>query len=193
MAETVGTSEMDSLSGQILIAMPGMRDPRFHRTIVYLCAHSEDGAMGLIVNKPAETLCLGDLYKRIGMEIGAAKAREAVRYGGPVETGRGFVLHSADYYADDATLSVDGKVSMTATLDILQAMAEGEGPAQAMVALGYSGWAPGQLEGEIARNGWLYCAADEALIFDTTYATKWDRAMAKIGVDPTLLSTGGSA
>ncbi|WP_285670541.1 YqgE/AlgH family protein [Paralimibaculum aggregatum] len=191
--ETGPAVRTDFLAGQLLIAMPGMQDPRFHKTVVYLCAHSDDGAMGLIVNKPAETLALKDLFERLSIPATGEIATERVRFGGPVETGRGFVLHSADYHSENATLKVDDETSMTATLDILHAMAEDQGPERAMVALGYSGWAPGQLEAEIQRNGWLYCAPDEELLFDADNETKWTRAMAKIGVDPALLSTGGRA
>lgn len=183
----------DFLTGQLLIAMPGMRDPRFHRTLVYLCAHSADGAMGLIVNKPAESLALKDLFERLSIPAGPGIGQARVRFGGPVETGRGFVLHSADYRAEDATLEVDAETSMTATLDILHAMAREEGPGRAMVALGYAGWAPGQLEQEIQMNGWLYCAPDAELLFGEACEEKWERALAKIGVDPALLAAGGRA
>lgn len=193
MKASSDTSRSDFLDGQILIAMPGMRDPRFHRTLVYLCAHSEDGAMGLIVNKPAETLVLRDLFGRLGIEIEGRTGDQAVRFGGPVETGRGFVLHSADYHAEDATMRVDRDTSMTATVDILHAIAEEEGPAQAVVALGYAGWSPGQLEAEIQRNGWLYCPPDPVLLYGTENDDKWDQAMAMIGVDPSHLASGGSA
>ena len=181
------------LDGQILIAMPGMEDPRFQRSLVYLCAHSEDGAMGLIVNKTADDLVWKDLFGKLGIPIGSYNAPKPVHYGGPVETGRGFVLHSSDYHSDDATMKVDEATSMTATIDILQAMAMGRGPDKAIVALGYAGWAPGQLEGELQMNGWLLCTPDEDLLFGDEDEAKWDRALAKIGVDPRLLSTGGHA
>ncbi|MEM0924042.1 MAG: YqgE/AlgH family protein [Pseudomonadota bacterium] len=188
-----GSTDAQFLEGQILIAMPGMRDPRFHRTLVYLCAHSADGAMGLIVNKPAETLSVGDLYERLDIPHAPGGAEEPVRFGGPVETGRGFVLHSADYHAPDATLRVDEETSMTATLEILYQMADGKGPRQRIVALGYAGWAAGQLEEELQMNGWLLCVPDRELLFGSDDAAKWDRAMAKLGIDPSVLSTGGSA
>jgi putative transcriptional regulator len=187
------------LDGRILIAMPGMQDPRFHRSLVYLCAHSADGAMGLIVNKRAGDLELKDLFGKLGIPIsreptGSGIAREPVHYGGPVETGRGFVLHSSDYHSDDATMQVDDDTSMTATLDILHAMANDRGPDHAIIALGYAGWAPGQLEAELQANGWLACPADEGLLFDTDEDSKWDKALAKIGVHPAMLSpTGGRA
>lgn len=181
------------LDGQVLIAMPGMRDPRFHKTLVYLCAHSADGAMGLIVNKPAETLTLSDLFERLDIAHDPQVGGETVRFGGPVETGRGFVLHSADYHAPAATLKVDEETSMTATLEILHLMATGDGPRDQMVALGYAGWAAGQLEGELQANGWLLCPPDHDLLFGNENDTKWDRAMAKLGIDPRLLSSGGTA
>ncbi|MEM9736590.1 MAG: YqgE/AlgH family protein [Pseudomonadota bacterium] len=190
---THALTESHFLEGQMLIAMPGMRDPRFHRTVIYLCAHSADGAMGLIVNKPAETLKLSDLFERLEIPHVTPRAEDIVRFGGPVETGRGFVLHSSDYYAPEATLKVDPETSMTATLEILYQLAEGRGPERAIVALGYAGWSPGQLEGELQQNGWLSCGPDGDLLFGEDNGGKWDRAMAKIGVDPTSLSTGGRA
>jgi putative transcriptional regulator len=184
----------DFLDGQMLIAMPGMQDPRFHRSLVYLCAHSADGAMGLIVNKTADGLKLKDLFGKLGIPIGGGIALRPVHYGGPVETGRGFVLHSSDYFSDDATLQVDDGTSMTATLDILHAMASDRGPHHAIVALGYAGWAPGQLEAELQANGWLACPADEELLFGADEEAKWDRALAKLGIHPAMLSaTGGRA
>lgn len=189
-----GTNVAEFLDGQILIAMPGMQDPRFHRSLVYLCAHSQDGAMGIIVNKRADDLKLKDLFAKLGIPVSKGIARDAVHYGGPVESGRGFVLHSSDYHSDDATMHVDDTTSMTATLDILHAMAADKGPARAIVALGYAGWAPGQLEAELQANGWLACAADEDLLFSTDETSKWDKALAKIGVHPAMLSpTGGRA
>ncbi len=190
-AEPTGAEFLD---GQILIAMPGMQDPRFHRSLVYLCAHSADGAMGLIVNKRADDLKLKDLFGKLGIPIGGGIARKPVYYGGPVEMGRGFVLHSSDYHSDDATMQVDDGTSMTATLDILHAMATDCGPDRAIIALGYAGWAPGQLEAELQANGWLACPADEALLFGTDEDSKWDKALAKLGVHPAMLSpTGGRA
>jgi len=189
-----GTPEPDFLSGQILIAMPGMQDPRFQRSLIYLCAHSADGAMGLIVNKTADGLKLKDLFGKLDIPIGGGIASAPVHYGGPVEIGRGFVLHSSDYCSDDATLQVDAGTSMTATLDVLHAMASDHGPHHAIVALGYAGWAPGQLEVELQQNGWLACPADEELLFGVDADAKWDRALAKLGIDPAMLSsTGGRA
>jgi putative transcriptional regulator len=185
--------EASFLDGQVLIAMPGMQDPRFARAVVYLCAHSAEGAMGLIVNKRADDLVWRDLFKRLGIPIGSFHAPRPVHYGGPVETGRGFVLHTSDYHAEDATLKVDNRISMTATLDVLQAMGTGRGPDNAIVALGYAGWAPGQLESELQMNGWLLCEPDEELVFGEDDNAKWDRALKKIGVDPSMLGAGGHA
>ncbi len=191
------STEAEFLDGQILIAMPGMQDPRFHRSLVYLCAHSADGAMGMIVNKRADDLKLKDLFGKLGIPIGSGPsglATTPVHYGGPVEMGRGFVLHSSDYHSDDATMQVDDATSMTATLDILHAMATDRGPDHAIIALGYAGWAPGQLEAELQANGWLACPADETLLFGADEDSKWDRALAKLGVHPAMLSpTGGRA
>jgi putative transcriptional regulator len=189
-----GTGGADFLDGQMLIAMPGMRDPRFHRSLIYLCAHSTDGAMGIIVNKRADDLKLEDLFEKLGIPAGEMVPGTPVHFGGPVETGRGFVLHSSDYRADDSTMKVDDGTSMTATLDILHAMAGNRGPERAIVALGYAGWSPGQLEAELQANGWLACPADQDLLFSPDEDTKWDKALAKLGVHPAMLSaTGGRA
>ncbi len=180
--------EFDSyLVGQLLIAMPGMRDPRFARTVVYICAHSPEGAMGLVINRVLDSLTFDELLDQLGIEGTALRPSVAVHFGGPVETGRGFVLHSPDY-RQDGTLSVADDVSLTATVDILRAIALGEGPRHHLLALGYAGWGPGQLDGEIRANGWLNVTADEQLVFNTDLESKWDLAMAKIGIDPRMLS-----
>ncbi|MBK0397924.1 YqgE/AlgH family protein [Limibaculum sp. M0105] len=182
------------LDGQILIAMPSMRDPRFERSLVYLCAHSAEGAMGIVINREAGELTLSDLFGTLEIPIGAALRAVHVRYGGPVEPGRGFVLHSSDYESPEATMQVDEEISMTATLDILHAMGAGHGPRDAIVALGYAGWAPGQLEDELRNNGWLTCNADRELLFGDEQAPKWERALAKLGISASMLvSPGGSA
>lgn len=186
-------TESPYLEGKLLAAMPSMGDPRFSQSLVYLCAHSAEGAMGLIVNKRAETLTLTDLFGKIGIPIGDVLGSQPVHYGGPVETGRGFVLHSSDYHASDATMRIDEGTSMTATLDVLQAMADERGPAQAIVTLGYAGWAPGQLEMELQGNGWLAVDPDPDLLFGPADQEKWRQALAKLGVDPAFLTTGGSA
>ncbi|MGH6854486.1 MAG: YqgE/AlgH family protein [Aestuariivirga sp.] len=176
--------------------MPGMVDPRFFHSVIYVCVHSESGAMGIMINKIAPMMNFGDLVSRLDILSGhdGGKVPEdvmamAVQFGGPVEPGRGFVLHTSDYFSADASLPVTSRIALTATLDILRAMAKGEGPKRAMLALGYSGWAPGQLEDEIQHNGWLHCAADEELLFGTPHEDKYHRALAKIGVDPAMLSS----
>lgn len=176
------------LTGQILIAMPGMIDPRFGQSVVFICAHSTDGAMGLILNKPTGDLQLFDLLQQLEMTPSATARARPVHFGGPVETGRGFVLHEATYRPALPSLKVVGGFALTATLDILEDMAAGGGPESAIVALGYAGWGPGQLEGEIAQNGWLVCDADHALVFGTPNAQKWEAALASLGISPLTLS-----
>lgn len=183
------------LDGQMLIAMPTMRDERFARSVIYVCAHSSDGAMGIVVNQTATNLAFPDLLVQLDIipedqKIMLPASTSAVRVlrGGPVETGRGFVLHSSDFYIENSTLPIDEGICLTATLDILKAMATGDGPANAVLALGYAGWGAGQLENEIQANGWLHCPADQDLIFGADLETKYDRAMRKIGIDPSMLS-----
>lgn len=189
-----GQEEVSGLSGKLLIAMPGMGDPRFEKTVIFMCAHSEDGALGLVINRRAEEVSQKDLFSQLNIDLSPQASHCDIHYGGPVETGRGFVLHSSDYHADEATLEVDDDVSMTATVDILKAIASGTGPRHAMIALGYAGWSGGQLEGELQRNGWLTCAADPELIFSRNDDEKWAAALRKLGVDPSLLSAeGGTA
>lgn len=184
----------ESLTGKILIAMPGMGDPRFEHSVVYLCAHSDEGAMGLIVNKPAHDLSFRDLLEQLGIPRGDSLRPISVNFGGPVEHGRGFVLHTADYDGNESTLKVDERFGMTATLDILEDLSLGCGPKSCLLALGYAGWGPGQLEEELQRNGWLTCDADAELLFDEDADSKWTRALKKLGIDPRLLSaTGGRA
>jgi putative transcriptional regulator len=184
------------LDGQMLIAMPSMGDDRFARSVIYVCAHSSEGAMGIIVNQPAAHISFGDLLVQLDV-IPAADAiqlptrAEGVRVlkGGPVDTQRGFVLHSSDFFIENSTLPIDEGVCLTATLDILKAIARGEGPRSAILALGYAGWAPGQLEEEIQHNGWLHCAADAELIFGQDVGGKYERALKKIGIDLGMLSS----
>jgi putative transcriptional regulator len=186
------------LDGQLLVAMPVMSDPRFARSVIYMCAHSEEGAMGLIINQRASHISFPDLLERLGIvsaeDDSAISGNMSIHVGGPVETGRGFVLHSSDYFADDSTLPIEDGVCLTATIDILRAIAAGHGPNRALLALGYAGWSPGQLESEIHANGWLNCPADPDLIFGPNLETKYSRAMAKIGIDPShLVSDAGHA
>jgi putative transcriptional regulator len=175
-------------TGQVLIAMPGMDDPRFERSVIYMVSHSDKGAMGLIVNKPNMKLRFTDLLQQMSIETGAQTPEIPVHFGGPVEHGRGFVLHSRDYVSDISTLEVDGEFGMTATQDILEDIARGEGPASAMMALGYAGWAPGQLEQEIGHNGWLTSVATPELIFAQSPEDQWQEALKLIGVDALALS-----
>ena len=175
------------ISGQFLIAMPGMRDERFFKTVIYMCAHTEEGAMGLVLNQVMDSLSFPDLLEQLGIDEGNAGESVPIHFGGPVEAGRGFVLHSAEYQ-QDATLEVDDGVALTATVDILKAIARGYGPRQSLLALGYAGWGPGQLDDEIRANGWLQAPADHELIFGGDQETKWERSIAKIGIDPRMLS-----
>ena len=175
------------LTGQLLIAMPTMRDKRFERTVIYMCAHNSDGAMGLVVNRLVGSVTFPDLLRQLGVDAPEVKQEIRVHFGGPVESGRGFVLHSMDYQ-HDSTLQVAGEVSLTATVDILQDIAKGDGPRRSLLALGYAGWGPGQLDTEIQANGWLTVAADEGLVFDDDLESKWERAIGKLGIDLSLLS-----
>ena len=176
------------LEGQLLLAMPNIGDPRFERTAIYLCSHSADGAMGLVVNRSIQNLTFRQLLDQLGIEVSEPIADIPIHAGGPVETGRGFVLHSADY-VQDTTLIVSETVALTATVDVLRAIAQGEGPRHHILALGYAGWAAGQLETEIQANGWLSVRADEEILFNTELEDKWPRAMAMLGVDLSMLST----
>jgi putative transcriptional regulator len=177
------------LTGQLLIAMPQMTDPRFEHGVVYMCAHNADGAMGLVVNKLVESLTFTDLLRQMELEIGPGDLdqRIQVHFGGPVESARGFVLHTPDYLSE-ATMKVSDDFAMTATIDVLRSIASGGGPDKAILALGYAGWAPGQLDTEIQNNGWLHVAADHSLVFGRDHDDKWRSAVAKVGVDPSLLS-----
>ncbi|MEP2028557.1 MAG: YqgE/AlgH family protein [Paracoccaceae bacterium] len=184
------------LTGKLLIAMPGMAGSGFDHSVIYICAHSDDGAMGLIINKPAEDVRMVDLVEQleISTESETALHDTPVCIGGPVEQGRGFVLHSPEYNSRIHTLEVDGLFSMTATLDVLEDIASGEGPARSLLMLGYSGWAAGQLEDEISRNGWLIGPASPELVFGAPIEDKWGLALRSIGVDPIGLSaTAGRA
>nr|WP_307730351.1 YqgE/AlgH family protein [Alsobacter ponti] len=182
------------LDGQLLLAMPGMPDERFSRAVIYVCAHSPEGAMGLIINQPAPNIEFPALLEQLeitpkSIRLPASAEHFPVLRGGPVETGRGFVLHSSDFFIDRSTLPIDEGICLTATIDILRAIANGEGPRQAVLALGYAGWGAGQLESEMHENGWLHCPPDPDLVFDGRFDTKYDRALRKIGIDPAMLST----
>lgn len=176
-----------TLTGKLLVAMPGMRDPRFAKSVIYMCAHSSDGAMGLVVNQALSTLSFPDLLTQLGIEASSVTQRIRVHVGGPVESGRGFILHSSEY-RQHGTLVVDDCFALSATIDILKAMARGDGPRRSLLALGYAGWGPGQLDVEMKANGWLHVTSDEDLVFGLDLESKWGRAMAKLGIDPRMLS-----
>jgi len=180
---------MNTLAGQLLVAMPQMTDPRFARSVVYLCAHSEeDGTMGLVVNKTIDSLTMEHLFSQLNLDPRPDGRDRPVHFGGPVEPGRGFVLHTPDY-REEATLEVGDEFCVTATLDILRAIGRGKGPSRNLLALGYAGWAPGQLDAEIHANGWLSVPADTELVFDPELGGKWERALGKLGVSLSMLST----
>src|ERR1700749_4613199 len=183
------------LDGQLLIAMPVMGDPRFERSVIYMCAHSSEGAMGIMVNRPAGSIDFPELLSQLNIikkadQIKLPESAETMKVlsGGPVDTGRGFVLHSSDFYLANATLPIDDQICLTATVDILKAIANGKGARHAILALGYAGWGPGQLENEIQGNGWLHCDADADLVCGDDVGDKYSRALRKIGVDPGMLS-----
>lgn len=188
-SQTGDQSTVTSLAGQLLVAMPSMQDPRFQRSVILMCAHNEEGAMGIVVNKLIDELSFLELMQQLNISIssGGFGNRTDVHFGGPVEVGRGFVLHSPDYM-EAGTLMIGGEFALTATLDVLRAIGRGEGPARSLLALGYSGWGPGQLDAEIQANGWLTVAPDEDIVFGPGLADKWERALAKLGVHPLMLS-----
>lgn len=176
------------LTGKFLVAMPGMGDPRFDRGVVLICAHSGEGAMGLIVNKPLQDLSLARLLEHLEIPLSPEGRDIRVHFGGPVERGRGFVLHSRDYRSEATTMAIAGGYGMTATLDVLEALARGEGPHRALLAMGYAGWGPGQLEAEIARNDWLTTEGEPGLVFSEDDRGKWSAALRGMGIDPLTLS-----
>lgn len=177
----------NSLAGQLLIAMPTMQDTRFTRSVIYICSHSPSGAMGLIVNRLFGEANFESLLEQLSIEMTSETPDLLVHFGGPVETGRGFILHSSEFM-QEGTVRIDDNVSLSATVDILQAIAKGKGPQRLMMALGYAGWGAGQLDAEMKANGWLTAPADDTLLFDNDLDTKWERALAKIGITPLLLS-----
>lgn len=185
---TASTPADDHLTGKLLVAMPGMTDERFARSVIYVCAYSDQGAMGLVVNRVAESVPFPSIIEQLHIDAAIDVTATPVHVGGPVESSRGFVLHSADYIRD-STLVIDQDFALTATVDILKAMAAGGGPRQRVFALGYAGWAPGQLDQEIQRNGWLVVPASAAIVYGTDNAGKWAKAMQALGIDPGRLST----
>jgi putative transcriptional regulator len=186
-AERDGTVAAGYLGGQILVAMPGMQDSRFSHAVICLCAHSADGAMGIVLNKPLDKLSFEDLLKQLEVEPLPPQRSVPLLAGGPVEGGRGFVLHTTDW-SSEGSLKVSDDLALTASVDILKAIASGGGPRQSVLALGYAGWGPGQLEEEIQRNTWLNVPADEALLFEGDVGAKWRLALGRLRIDPLLLS-----
>ena len=182
-----GGPESGYLTGQLLVAMPNMRDPRFEKTVIYMCVHNAEGAVGLVLNRQIESITFPDLLRQLEIETDDEAPQLPIHFGGPVETGRGFVLHSADY-GQTGTIMLGDLIGLTATVDILKDLAAHRGPRSSMLALGYAGWGPGQLDDEIQQNAWLNVPSDEDLVFDSRLDTKWSRAIAKLGIDPSLLS-----
>lgn len=176
-----------NLVGQLLVALPGMPDQRFSRAVIYIVTHGPEGTMGIIINKPQGNMHFADLLQQLDIPLSENTPSLTVMNGGPVESGRGFVLHDEDF-ALASTMSVESGVSLTSTVDVLRAVAHGHGPSRYLVALGYAGWQPGQLEEELQGNGWLTVPADPSLIFSTDIESKWDMALAKVGATPALLS-----
>ncbi len=176
------------LTGQLLVAMPGMADPRFARSVIYICSHGPSGAMGLVINRLFGEADFPMLLEQLNVKSTPDTPDMPVQFGGPVEMGRGFVLHSGDYL-HEGTTRIDEGVAVTATIEIIQDIANGKGPAKALMLLGYAGWGAGQLEEELKNNGWLTVGADEDILFGSALDTKWERAMAKIGISPSMLSS----
>lgn len=185
--ETLKSGGQDYLTGHLLVAMPTIGD-NFEKSVVYICAHSDDGAMGLVINKPVDHITFPELLDQLGIADDAPSNEIRVHYGGPVDPSRGFVLHSGDYFIENSTLQVSDQIGLTATVDVLRAIAEGSGPSSSILALGYAGWSAGQLENEIKANGWLSCPARMDLIFNSALDDKWDMALATLGADPARLS-----
>jgi putative transcriptional regulator len=180
-------SAADFLTGQLLIAMPAMADERFAQSVIYLCAHTPEGAMGLVLNRPLQRPKFDDLLRQLEVAPLPPARRIRLCAGGPLDNARGFVLHTTDW-TGEGSLRVDDAVALTASLDVLKAIAEGRGPREGLLALGYAGWGPGQLDAEIQQNAWLSVPADETIVFDADHDTKWRRALAKLNIDPLLLS-----
>lgn len=184
-------TQVTDLTGKLLLAMPSMGDTRFERAVVFMCMHSDEGAMGLVINKPAPDISFRALLKQLDINMKPGMPLPGLYIGGPVENGRGFVLHSTDYGRETGTLGVSDEIAMTATRDILNDIASGEGPRQVLTTLGYSGWGPGQLEGELQQNAWLTCDADMDLVFGTENNKKWEAGLKSLGISPLMLSAEG--
>lgn len=175
------------LDGKLLVAMPNMGDPRFQKAVILICAHSESGAMGILVNRSLDALSFDDLLEQLNIPKTDKNSHINIHFGGPVDTERGFVVHSTDILYD-TTLVIGEEMALTATIDMLKSIAGGSGPSSRFLALGYSGWGPGQLEREIQANGWLVVDPDPDIVFGSELESKWEVAMHKLGVDPRLLS-----
>lgn len=184
---------MASLTGKLLVAMPGIGDPRFARSVILVCAHSDDYAMGLVINKPIDDLRLPELLSQLDIDQDIQLPDSYVLNGGPVGTDRGFVVHSGDYFSDGATVDVGDDICMTATRDILKAMAGGGAPRKSAMTLGYAGWGPGQLEHELAENAWIVGQPHSDLIFGLEHAEKWERSLTLMGINPAHLHSGGGS
>lgn len=187
-SDMANLSDAGYLRGQILVAMPQMRDPRFDKSLILMCGHDSDGAMGIVFNKILTEMSFQDLIDQSDFQSEQQISDRPLYYGGPVEIGRGFVLHSSDHL-DKASLLITDDVALTASANILESLAKEKGPDHALVALGYAGWSPGQLEGEILQNSWLIFPADGSIIFDANPETLWERTLKKFGIDPNFLST----
>ena len=189
--EIADDSKDTYLTGRILVAMPGMQDPRFHKAVIYMCAHDDKGAMGLVINNSVPGIELGSLMKQLQIEpagtMGSIRAGQPVMCGGPVEGARGFILHSPEYAQSD-TIRIDPSFSVTGTIDALRAIAAGTGPNDMLFVLGYAGWTAGQLEKEIQENVWLVTNADHDLVFSSSAEDKWIHAIRRLGIDPVMLS-----
>jgi putative transcriptional regulator len=187
MDEPLAPAAGEFLTGQLLIAMPTLEDPRFAQSVIYVCAHTPEGAMGLVLNRPLERPRFDDLLRQLEVAPVPPARRINLCSGGPMDNARGFVLHTADW-TGEGSLRVSDELALTASLDVLKAIAEGHGPREGLLALGYAGWGPGQLDAEIQQNAWLSVPADETIVFDEEHETKWRRALAKLHIDPLLLS-----
>lgn len=179
----------DTLAGKLLVAMPGIGDPRFNRSVIMMCSHDAEHAMGVVVNKPRDALTLNDVLGHLGLQAEGVLAERPVLDGGPVRPDRGFVLHSPDFAAKEGTQEVTPAIRLTATRDVLEAVAGEHAPQRFMLALGCSGWGAGQLENELKQNAWLVVDADDAIVFDQAHDKKWERAIKSLGFDPSQLSS----
>lgn len=177
------------LTGQLLIALPQLQDKRFNHAVIFICGHDEQGAMGLVLNKVIDTLTFDELLTQLNIKKVKNTPRLPIYYGGPVEMGRGFVLHSPDFLGD-LSIKINEDFALSATLDVIEAIAHGKGPERKLLALGYAGWSPGQLEEELISNSWLHVTADPSLVFKVSRTELWKKTLDKIGIDPEHLSLG---